>query len=211
MLQALLRVSYTSPKIMHWITELLKWLYTDSNRWDMSTFEGVIEDYICFGAENNASGSVTVMDYLDSGDYDMGVNTPHLIFNYLDYLLWRDNQSKYANFVFEFRNSVEHWYPQHPSEGSFEQWGADDGVNNLGNLCIIQRNVNSKFSNMSPESKQSTFEDMISKGSIKLRIMAETVRKMSARGVNPNKEWKENAYIEHGKKMIELLRNACGM
>ncbi len=211
MLQALLRVSYTSPKIMHWITELLKWLYTDSNRWDMSAFEGVIEDYICFGTENNANGSVTVMDYLESGDYDMGVNTPHLIFNYLDYLLWRDSQSKYANFVFEFRNSVEHWYPQHPSEGTFEQWGPDEGVNNLGNLCIVQRNVNSKFSNMSPESKQSTFEDMISKGSIKLRIMAEMVRKMSAKGVNPNKEWKENAYIEHGNKMIELLRNACGI
>ena len=64
---------------------------------------------------------------------------------------------------------------------------------------------------MSPESKQSTFEDMISKGSIKLRIMAEMVRKMSAKGVNPNKEWKENAYIEHGNKMIELLRNACGL
>ena len=52
---------------------------------------------------------------------------------------------------------------------------------------------------------------MISKGSIKLRIMAEMVRKMSAKGVNPNKEWKENAYIEHGNKMIELLRNACGL
>ena len=209
MLQALLRVSYTSPKIMHWITELLKWLYTDSNRWDMSAFEGVIEDYICFGSESNTNGSVTVMDYIEAGDYDMGVNTPHLIFNYLDYLLWKNNQSKYSNFVFEFRNSVEHWYPQHPLEGTFEQWAPDEGVNNFGNLCIIQRNVNSKFSNMSPESKQSTFEDMISKGSIKLRIMAEIIRKMNTDGVNSNKEWKESAYIEHRIEMLDILRNAC--
>lgn len=211
MLQSLLRVSYTSPKIMHWITELMRWLYIDSNRDDMSQFEAVIEEYICFGAESSANGSVTVKDYLDAGDYDMGVNTPHLVFNYLDYLLWKRDQSKYSNFVFEFRNSVEHWYPQHPSEGTFEQWAPDAGVNNFGNLCIIQRNVNSKFSNMSPESKQSTFEDMISKGSIKLRIMAEIVREMIHEGVNPNKEWKESAYIEHGSKMLEILRDACGI
>ena len=211
MLQSLLRVSYTSPKIMHWITELMKWLYIDSNRDDMSQFEVVIEEYICFGAENSANGSVTVIDYLDAGDYDMGVNTPHLVFNYLDYLLWKRNQSKYSNFVFEFRNSVEHWYPQHPSEGTFEQWAPDAGVNSFGNLCIIQRNVNSKFSNMSPESKQSTFEDMISKGSIKLRIMAEIVRDMIHEGINPNKEWKESAYEEHGNEMLEILRNACGL
>lgn len=209
MLQSLLRVSYTSPKIMHWITELMRWLYLDSNRDDMSQFETVIEEYICFGAESNANGSVTVKDYLDAGNYDMGVNTPHLVFNYLDYLLWKRNQGKYSNFVFEFRNSVEHWYPQHPSEGTFEQWASDAGVNNFGNLCIIQRNVNSKFSNMSPESKQSTFEDMISKGSIKLRIMAEIVRDMIHDGINPNKEWKESAYMKHGKEMLEILWNAC--
>lgn len=211
MLQSLLRVSYTSPKIIHWITELMRWLYIDSNRNDMSQFEAVIEEYICFGVESNANGSVTVKDYLDAGDYDMGVNTPHLVFNYLDYLLWKRDQSKYSNFVFEFRNSVEHWYPQHPSEGTFEQWAPDAGVNSFGNLCIIQRNVNSKFSNMSPESKQSTFEDMISKGSIKLRIMAEIVRDMIHEGVNPNKEWKESAYEEHGNEMLEILRNACGL
>lgn len=211
MLQSLLRVSYTSPKVMHWITELMRWLYIDSNRDDMSRFEAVIEEYICFGAASNANGSVTVKDYLNAGNYDMGVNTPHLIFNYLDYLLWKRDLSKYSNFVFEFRNSVEHWYPRHPSEGTFEQWAPDAGVNSFGNLCIIQRNVNSKFSNMSPESKQSTFEDMISNGSIKLRIMAEIVRKMLHEGVSPNKEWKESAYKEHENEMLKILRSACGL
>lgn len=211
MLQSCLRVSYTSPKIMHWITELLKWLYDDTNRNDMAKFEGAVEDYIRFGSSSNTSGSVTVKDYLTAGNYDMGVNTPHLIFNYLDYLLWKNNQSKYQNFVFEFRNSVEHWYPQHPSEGTFGQWAPDAGVNNFGNLCIIQRNVNSKFSNMSPESKQSTFEDMISKGSLKLRVMADLVKELLAQGINPNKEWKEKTYIEHGNQMIRILKDACNM
>lgn len=133
----------------------------------------------------------------------MGVNTPHLVFNYLDYLLWKRDQSKYSNFVFEFRNSVEHWYPQHPSEGTFEQWTTDAGVNTFGNLCIIQRNVNSKFSNMSPESKQSTFKDMISKGSIKLRIMAEKVNEIVRNGNDPNR-------IGNGKKTpAENMKKRC--
>lgn len=96
----------------------------------------------------------------------MGVNTPHIVFNYLDYLLWYYDREGYSDFTFEFRNSVEHWYPQNPSEGTFEQW--KDGVDQFGNLCIIQRNVNAKFSNMSPEAKKSTFKNMIAKGSIKL-------------------------------------------
>ena len=53
------------------------------------------------------------------GLYEMGVNTPHIVFNYLDYLLWKDNVEKYNDFSFEFRNSVEHWYPQTPIGGFF--------------------------------------------------------------------------------------------
>ena len=104
-----------------------------------------------------------------------GVNTPHIVLNYLDYLLWTkrsDDEYKGLNFdefSFEFRNSVEHWYPQHPSSQSFDSW-AD--VDKFGNLCIIQRNVNSKFSNLSPTSKKGTYHQMIEKGSLKMRVMS---------------------------------------
>lgn len=94
-------------------------------------------------------------DVCKDGSYAMGINMPHIVFNYLDYLLWyddRENKKKYSDFTFEFRNSVEHWYPQNPSEGTFEQW--KEGVDQFGNLCIIQSNINAKFSNMSPEAKK---------------------------------------------------------
>jgi hypothetical protein len=61
------------------------------------------------------------------------------------------------------------------SERTFESW--NDGVDQFGNLCIIQSNVNSRFSNMFPEAKKSTFEKMINKGSIKLHIMSELIQK----------------------------------
>lgn len=205
MLQSALRVSYTSPKVMHWITELLLWLSADDYKHlcddDIADFETVIEDFAKKAVKEN------FLEKCKDGSYAMGVNTPHIVFNYLDFLLWKTNRKKYEDFNFEFRNSVEHWYPRNPSEGTFEQW--KEGVDQFGNLCIIQRNVNSKFSNMSPEAKNSTFREMIAKGSLKLRIMSELTKKHGDKAASLY--WKEEAYKEHEKAMITLLANACGV
>lgn len=88
---------------------------------------------------------------------------------------------------------------------AFEQW--KDGVNQFGNLCIVQRNVNSKFSNMSPEAKKSTFKEMISKGSIKLRIMSELTEKGEDKVASLY--WKDTLYKEHESDMIKMLCTAC--
>lgn len=194
MLQAALRVSYTSPKVMHWITDLLIWLYDDENRSYLSYYEHEIEAIAITAVRNN---------YLNDGNWNMGVNTPHIVFNYLDYLLWKKNKTEYADFDFEFRNSVEHWYPQHPSENTFDNWPQKE-VDYFGNLCIVQRNINSKFSNMAPAAKKTTFEKNISSGSLKLRKMAE----LTDGGEKTNLLWHQT-YVKHGQEMLEILQNAC--
>lgn len=203
MLQSALRVSYTSPKVMHWITQLLIWLskdnYSNALSNDLSVFSDAIEEI----AKNAVCEQF--FDVCEDGVYAMGVNTPHIVFNYLDYLLWMSEPKKYDDFTFEFRNSVEHWYPQNPSEGTFESW--TDGVDQFGNLCIIQRNVNSKFSNMSPEAKKSTFKEMISKGSIKLRLMSELTEKGDGKAASLY--WKDALYKKHEEHMIDMLCRAC--
>ena len=196
MLQSCLRVSYTSPKIMHWITELLKWLNVDDNLKKLSQFENQIE----------IIAQEPVIKFITDKDYMQGVNTPHIVLNYLDYLLWTkrsDDEYKGLNFdefSFEFRNSVEHWYPQHPSSQSFDSW-AD--VDKFGNLCIIQRNVNSKFSNLSPTSKKGTYHQMIEKGSLKMRVMSALTKDDTA--------WKETICDDHEGKMLKLLKVACNI
>lgn len=206
MIQSALRVSYTSPKVMHWITKLLIWLSEDDCKHikndDIARFDVIAEDIAIEAVKEN------FFNVCQDGVYAMGVNTPHIVFNYLDYLLWyydREDKKKYSDFIFEFRNSVEHWYPQNPSEGTFEQW--KDGVDRFGNLCIIQRNVNSKFSNMSPEAKKSTFKDMISKGSIKLRIMSELTEKNGDKSASLY--WKETMYKQHEEEMLDMLKQSC--
>ena len=189
MLQAALRVSYTSPKVMHWITQLLIWLTRNADSLD--TEIPYYTDVI------NEIAKQPVRDFLDNKDYSLGVNTPHVVLNYLDFLLWRRNRN--VDFDFEFRNSVEHWYPRNPSEGTFARW--EDGVDRFGNLCLIQRNINSRFSNMSPEAKKSTFKEMIEKGSLKLRIMSDLTQ-----GANASQQWKESVYAQHEKDMLDILR-----
>lgn len=191
MMQACLRVSYTAPKSMHWITDLLNWLYDDDNLGRLPDFEGVVEDII----------RSVVKPFVDSEDYQLGVGTPHIVLNYLDYLLWKERGKykdlNFGDFEFNFnRNSIEHWYPQHPSEGSFPMWNQPD-VDMLGNLCLVSSKVNSKFSNLAPTSKKSTYMDMIAGGSLKLRLMA--------RDTKDDSEWKNQKCKEHEKEMLELL------
>ena len=202
MIQSALRVSYTSPKVMHWITELLVWLFDDeselpelADRAERIAAEAVAEGF--FGRALEEMGAYDLQEY-KSEDYAFGVRTPHIVFNYLDYLLWKSDKEAYKDFVFEFRNSVEHWYPQHPSDGTIEPW---DGRDVFGNLCIISRSVNSKFSNLSPESKMKSYKKMVQKGSLKLRIMGDIIEG------GTSEKWRQSACAKHEKEMIRLL---CG-
>ena len=189
MIQSALRVSYTSPKVMHWITELLVWLFNNNKT----------ERYKLTDEAERIAAEAVKDNFLATGNYELGVQTPHVVFNYLDYLLWKEGKEKYKDFVFEFRNSVEHWYPQHPSEGTFEVW---DGRDTFGNLCIISRSVNSKFSNLSPESKMKSYKKMVQKGSLKLRIMGDIIER------GTSETWRLSECAKHEEEMISLLCEA---
>ena len=192
MIQSALRVSYTSPKVMHWITELLVWLFNNNET----------ERYKLTDEAERIAAEAVKDNFLDLDNYELGVQTPHVVFNYLDYLLWKKGKEKYEDFVFEFRNSVEHWYPQNPSENTIETW---DEVDTFGNLCIISRSVNSKFSNLSPGSKMQTFERMVQRGSLKLRIMGNIIGNIIKEG-RSDQDWVKYACREHEEEMLKLLK-----
>ena len=202
MIQSALRVSYTSPKVMHWITELLSWLSVGENLNNLNNYSII--------AEQVAQRSIieNFFNLCENDTYMLGVGTPHVVFNYLDYLIWKSDRNKYKDFIFEFRNSVEHWYPRHPSESEIKIW-KDGGVDRFGNLCIIQRNVNSKFSNLPPEGKKTSFKSMIEKGSLKLRLMS--AQTIPGDDIPASQNWKDNICEEHEREMISMLSRACGI
>lgn len=196
MLQSCLRVSYISQKSMHWITKLLIWLYDDNNRGIISNLETETENFIKKEVKEN---------YLDPNNYYLGVSTQHIVLNYLDYLLWKRDK---CDFTFRFQNnSVEHWYPRHPSQDMLPVWDEKEGDNfcrdHIGNICIISREVNSKFSNLAPTSKKLN-KNIINNGSLKLRIMAAMTEKIA-----DDATWRDNAYKVHGDEMLKLLEANC--
>lgn len=191
MIQACLRVSYLDPKSMRWITRLLNAMYSSKT---------VSGDFLL--AEAMAMAREEVKTFLGASDHAcQGVATSHLVLNYLDYLLWTRHETYKVDidgFEFEYRSSVEHWYPQHPT--SAETWGEE--VNRFGNLCILRGDINSKFSNLLPQSKQLNQEKYLNPKhqSLKLRIMADLTK---------NGQWDRKTCNVHEKTMLQLLRDDC--
>ena len=190
-LQSCLRITYTSPKTMYWISLILEKMMNDKN----SDILGILEEYCKEKVKNSK--------YIDS----KGFGFARIVFTYLDYILYRDDY-KYKNksiinnlqkkeWDFQFRNSIEHFQPQHPvkAEQSME-WNEDD-LDNFGNLALITVSGNSKFSNLPPEAKAITHEKIIEQ-SLKLIIM----KKMMD---DNNGKWNKEVSYKHEEEMFRIL------
>lgn len=165
MLQSALRVTYTSSKVMYWITEILQWL-TKNNceniKNNLNRFDVEIEDFIKEEVNEN---------FLEKKQADhQGTNTHHIVFNYLDYLLWTGKYKEVKdseNFVFEFRNSVEHWYPR---EDILGLWKSEYERDYFGNLCLLQIDDNARFTNLPPSDKKNIFKKIIEKRKLEIKV-----------------------------------------
>jgi hypothetical protein len=114
---------------------------------------------------------------------DNGCDVENFVFNFYDYIVWKQDVRKYAYFEFSYRTSVEHFYPQHPLNGNKPL--VSQILNSFGNLCLISRGMNSKFSNNMPEAKCKNFGNMeaIKSLSIKLIEMMDVVKAKNEWGV----------------------------
>lgn len=118
----------------------------------------------------------------------------NLVFNYIDYLLWKINKIKYSDFEFSSRSSVEHYYPQNPHSGDIIN---DENILNcIGNLCLISHSNNSKLSNNLPIAKKGHYENSKSKDSIKqMEMMKEN-------------KWYIDEIKKHNHFIINLLKDS---
>lgn len=195
MLLSMFHTSYPTLVYKNWLNYVLKYLFREKNI--------NAEDY------KNKLKNLAKERYkkiIENGEdiLNEGTDIPHFIFNYLDYLLWEDDNYKKLNisiddnislkinnFKFTFRSSVEHYYPQNPLSGETLK---EDMLNNFGNLCLISRSKNSKLSNSLPRAKKEHYinNDI---DSIKQAIM------MSYNN------WGKEEIEKHGKEMKKLLKS----
>lgn len=186
LLQSMLRVTYTSPRTMHWITVVLRLHILDQTL-------GAAAESVRVALRAHARRKVAQAYF--AGPEPRGFAIERIVFTYLDYLLASADPD--ADFTFVYRNSIEHFFPQYADreQSGWDRVGPDDPeLNLLGNLALVSIGANSKFSNNLPENKVS-FEETIQQ-SMKLRRMAQLVKV----GL-----WDKHAIDEHHQKMISLL------
>lgn len=192
LIEAALRVTYTSPRTMHWITYLLDFAYHADSQAELRA------DEVLQLLETYALGKLS--PHFNEGQLETtGFNIPRIAFTYLDYLLaCRDGD---LDFQFTFRNSVEHFYPQSPDTEITRAYGelSDPSTRDLfGNLALLTVRDNSKFTNLPPYMKSDSVR--IVEQSPKLKLMA-AVAKRSPRA------WDSEAIVAHHDQMVALLWN----
>lgn len=191
-LQACLRITYTSPKTMHWISLVLRNLINDEN----TNILSLLEDYC--------------VKKVKESNYEQasGFGFERIVFTYLDYILYRDGYSYKGKQIiwplkdewyFQFRNSIEHFYPQHPVESeSYIKWDYHH-LNSFGNLALITVSGNAKFSNLPPEGKVNSYPGIINQ-SLKLKIMKEMIY------INDG-VWNNEISDTHKEEMFNIIKN----
>lgn len=140
------------------------------------------------------------IDDIDWGAINQGCNVQNFIFNFYDFILWREKSGQHEKFDFTYRTSVEHFYPQKPMPG-YEPLPTEY-LNSFGNLCLISSGMNSKFSNNMPKAKYDNFgssKEMRSALSLKLQEMMERVK---------DGEWEKDQIKAHYEKARERIKNA---
>lgn len=203
MQQSMLQVSFPNRKYKEWLNALLTWLEKATQKSiivderEMSKF---LDNWI-FGYYTGLINSWNDAKAKDRQRKDIlasGVNTPHFLLNYIDYLYWLAAQGKSSiryidrihQFQFKYYNSVEHHLPQ-----SYEQID-DVDLDMIGNLCLLSRRKNSSLNDKSPIEKAK-----IERGiQPKRRIMYEITQDFQ--------QWGHKEIKDHQEDIRDLLRQS---
>lgn len=196
---SMLQVSFRNRKYKNWLFDYLDWL-NSNYRYEIesvtpesivSFLDNWIENYFTMNIEKSYIGEDN-----ENTLYKMGVDTPHFLFNFIDYLYWLEktegnSQIRFIDEVKDFRfryyNSVEHHRAQSYSK---EEIDADM----IGNLCLISRRNNSSLNVKDPREK---IRGDVNSLQPKRRIMYQITKYEN--------DWNKKQIIEHQKDIEQLI------
>lgn len=195
LLQSALRITYTAPRTMHWVTAALAYLFqaTRSDDIDGQELLDVLEDYARRRVEK--AYDPRKRQFLEEGE---GFGVERIVFTYLDYLLVCQDQR--TDFKFMFRNSIEHFAPQKPSADQSTPYDFD--VDDFGNLALLTVSANSHFTNQTPTVKSSV--RTADTDFQRIREQSPKLEKMAAL-TNSGKGWTRKQVQQHRDEMLDLL------
>lgn len=207
---SMLQVSFRQRTYKNWLYAILNWLYHKCfKNCEMSSVKA--NEYLTYlhnymlALFNELGLDIPIIPdgvtLTAENSYSEGTRTPHFLFNFIDYLYWCDicsNPNYYSrfknlnkNFTFKNWNSVEHHRAQNKADGCH-------CIDNLGNLCLVSKNANSRLSDRDVKEKV----DVYGKGNLGLNrqiIYAETIK--------ANWTWGDEQIRNHYNEIALLLSN----
>lgn len=198
---SMLHVTFRTRIYKNWLQCVLKWLTynykSDLSKIKFDYYREELDRIICSYYENNDEYKGITED----SNYGKGVNTPHFIFNFIDYLYWVESKntnqhiSRVTNlkdFVFKNWNSVEHHLAQNLAKAN----GCEDCVDSLGNLCLISKESNSRLSDRDVTDKVKYYKEK------NLGANRQVIYKITE---DNGYKWGATDIGEHYKALVELI------
>ena len=210
LLLSMFQTIYTAKNYKNWLFSILNGFVNEG--WNVDNYISNLEEL----AKKTAK---------DSNELDKGTKVRHFIFNYLDYLLYKKYKDKsissyfpvegnratdfnelrsyFEKFRFTYRNSVEHCYAQNLAKNNEE---IKKVIDNFGNLCLIEADLNSSLSDNSPFGKRAKLVELLRKNQDRSASLKQVIMLMyddcwSSQSAKKTIE-------EHGKRMKELLNES---
>ncbi|RXG21921.1 DUF262 domain-containing protein [Leeuwenhoekiella aequorea] len=210
MLLAMFHVSTPTLVYKHWLNACLFYLFYNNDftvqeyktylqnlaqayLFDRYIAQGDPLDYFKMIYENKAISQNKLNSTYELRILDKGTDVENFVFNYLDYILWKENVNGSSSFEFTFRSSVEHYYPQNPIS---KEHKIDKSIYDLfGNLCLISSSKNSRLSNHLPSAKKGYYTK-VGADSLKQQMMMDDLD-----------DWGETEIRSHTLLMKSKLEN----
>lgn len=216
LLESMLRITYTSPRTMRWVTLVLRTTMLHHFPTNAEPRREVLDAYKLNRILREHTRSRIPHAYRSrpteiNEKRPLGFEIPRIVYTYLDFLLLdrqldsRENNDHTGeesfepisskSFTYRFRNSVEHFAPSTPDPDLTPTPINESLRQSLGNLALITVSQNSKFSNASPLAKADTNDEVL-KQSPKLWRMAYLTK---------TQKWTNKSIEEHHTECLEIL------
>lgn len=199
MQQSMLQVTFRNKKYKNWLFYLLTWLYDyNVNEVDPYRLSAYLDEWI-LDYYDNLENKTVKKENTEWTFEALGTETPHFVFNFIDYLYWVARKTSKTNirytdeiddFYFRYYNSIEHHLPQ-----SYEDTG-NVNLDNIGNLCLISRRKNSSLNVKAPLEKAKMEPGLQPKRKIMYRITHDS-----------NGIWGKKQIMEHCLDIKSLLES----
>ena len=210
MAQSMLQVTFRQRIYKNWLQNLLKCLIDQKCELQNIQAESILECLHDYMKEHYEGLGINFAEEIElqSGEkyacLNMGVNTPHFLLNFIDYLYWVKQmvcKEKLSHDIKEFKfrywNSVEHHLAQNMAR-RMENTNLVKIVDCLGNLFMISKNANSRLSDRDVKEKVEMSKDA-NMGANRQIIYQKTKKKEN------NYSWDENDIKYHYKELMDLL------